>query len=47
MYSCLCSKDLKGYDRYHAAKDTPVYYIASQPRTATFFDQAQAYVSYT
>ena len=23
MYSCLCSKDLKGYDRYHAAKDTP------------------------
>ena len=33
--------------RYHAAKDTPVYYIASQPRTATFFDQAQAYVPYT
>ena len=33
--------------RDHAAKDTPVYYIASQPRTATFFDQAQVYVSYT
>ena len=44
MYSCLCSKDLKGYDRYHVAKDTPVYYFASQPRTATFFDQAQACV---
>ena len=23
MYSFLCSKDLKRYDRYHAAKDTP------------------------
>ena len=32
------------YDIYHDAKDTPVYYIASQPRIATFFDQAQAYV---
>ena len=47
MCPCLCSKDLKGYDRYHPAKDTPAYYIASQPRTATFFDQAQADVSYT
>ena len=25
----------------------PLYIIASQPRTATFFDQAQAYISYT
>ena len=47
MYSCLRSKDLKGCDRYHAAKDTQVYCIQSQPRAATFFDQAQAmYVSY-
>ena len=44
IYSCLYSKDLKGYDRHHVAKDTAVYCIASQPLTATFFDQAQAYV---
>ena len=29
--------------RYRAANIFPVYYIASKPRPATFFDQAQAY----